>query len=848
MHLYCTGETTHKDWAMRFSNPLPRYAFPPFLAAILLITGCNPSELQSHQASQATNNRSPKSTASEEAWIVHQVSRFLVELGSFTKEGTPESTGLKVRQTWTPETGRGYEILVGKQATPINVGLGVWTPVTYSPLAKTVFGVIDPAKPEMPDGDFIKVMLSPGVSTFLAQDQRLSDFLTDHPHSASGHLQAALLLGTIALNDYSGEFRDIRIPLNRMTAHLAAADALGLEPNSDGRQLAESVRLTLCGLQSDALAYLEKLAVTNDKFLGEWIAVLRLRNTGDWTRDRDNAAKGQDALKFEYYHALVQSVGPKAGIEFLETASLEPNISYWRIANEVDLSVSEGHTFTKPMLGIELKEIAATAKTFGINPVSDNLDWLKSYTATPEGTSVHHADSNHNVIEVAGRGFFAGYQLRHLMQAAQKTFAFLNDDWGVRKDAKEFKSIITDQLPKTRYTPFLMRMIARTNAERVDANETCEAIIASTPEIVTPALWISLRDDENNRRVLSVPDHHGWFDPEVLPGSAFEIDDRLYKIGVGDENDVAWMKTLWERAPYGYAVARFNAYRENGETYENMNPSIAAKWMGGLPAYHLRAMRFVASSLKGQPEKYQAAMTKAAQLDPDLYIDLGIYLEDQGMTEAAAHAYLQAFEKAKDRIYMANYSLPLVRYLHATDNLSMARKVAQAAADVFSYRGLKALIWLQEQEGNWSKALETARKIDQRYNDDQPIAESICLIHRASADHQNPDTLSRNKILTKIFPHGLKNVAFKDFKVAPKRGVLFNGYSPKMSPFGLQTNMVVVALNGYETETFAQYRVIRELSDDPKMDLIVWDGSGYRASSGKLHDRKFDVDMVDYRK
>src|SRR5690606_270608 len=153
------------------------------------------------------------------------------------------------------------------------------------------------------------------------------------------------------------------------------------------------------------------------------------------------------------------------------------------------------------------------------------------------------------------------------------------------------------------------------------------------------------------------PDHHAWFNPEVPAGSAFEVNERLYQIGVGDEYNDPWMKTLWERAPYAYQLARFNAYRENGGSYENMNPATAAKWMGSLPGFHLLAMRFIASSYKSQPSRYQATMTKAAGLDPDLYLELGEYLDEKGLRDEAANAYLQAFEKATDRVYMANRSL-----------------------------------------------------------------------------------------------------------------------------------------------------------------------------------------------
>ncbi|HSI09625.1 MAG TPA: hypothetical protein VK985_13640 [Rariglobus sp.] len=783
------------------------------------------------------------SGGTEEAWMVRQISQALVDLSGAGKAASP----VDLRKL--PDEGgeTRYEVKTGDKVQVISITPGVWNPAGYAPLAKELFVKATTTEAADSDRECASALLSPSLKTFIAENQRISLFLSEHPASVSGHVQAALLLGTIALNDYSGEFRDVRSVLNRLTAHLAAADAQGgMSPNA-GRQLAEVLRLTLCGQQAEALVALRNFPSAGDKTLQEWAALLILRNTCDWREGRERALAGSDALKHEYFRSLVRSVGPEMGLQFIKDAGGKPDAGYWRIANEVSLSVSNGHLFTKPALGVEVQESGAAAKAFGLEVAKNDFGWLKQYADTPEG-SVLAGEAGKGGIQVAGKNLLAGYHQRHLMQAAQKTFEFLHDNWGVKDEATKLSAFIDGNLSGFRYAPFVRRMIARNDASRREENARCEVIIRDHPEMVTPALWISLRDDENGRRVLPFPDHHGWFRPEVPRGTAFEVGDRLYQIGVGDENDDAWMKQLWERTPYSYSLARYNAYHENGDSYDNMSPEIAGKWLGPLTGFNLRAMRLIATAYKGQPELYQPAMEKAAALDPDLYIELGEYLDGRGLREKAAQAFLQAYEKADDRVYMANQSLPLIKYLYEKGDVAKATKVAEDAAEVYSYSGLGAYIWLLERQGKWKQAIETARKVDDRYNQDKPVAEAACLVRLNEVDPSMAAANGHERKLSAVFPGGLKKVQVADFKSAPKKGVLIAGSSRQLVPFGLRPDMVIVALNGIRTDTFGQYCLVRELADDPQMSLIVWDGSHYRLSEGSLPGRKFGIDMVDYVK
>ena len=796
--------------------------------------------VESEKPKPAFDARLPFHT--EEEWTVLQVSQFLADLGGVAsgRDVSPAPVSLR-RVSHANDIGR-YELEGRNAKATLSVRPGVWNPATYASWEKAVLSAApDAAAPDVATLDCAKTLLDPRLDTFLAENKRISDFLTAHPASAAGHLQAALLMGTLALNDYACIFRDARIPLNRLTAHLAMADALGMPGSDPGRRLAESIRLTLCGQQSDALASLGPKPAEAEGAPAQWDAVLRLRNTLDWRDGRAAAAAGSTALKYEYFRALAYAVDAAAAAKFLEETGLEPNVTCWRIANEVPLSVENGHVFSKPILNLELAEIARAAEAFGVPVAKDGFGWLKEYLDTPEGSPV----AANGQIQVAGRNFFAGYHQRHFFEGASQMFHFLNDMWSVPEGVSELRGFLDKQVPTLRYKPFLERIIARNDRQRQAANAVCEAVIFAHPEMVTPGLWLSLQSDQSGHHVLSAPDFHAWFHPEIPQATAFEAGDRIVRIGVGNETDAAWLKTLWERAPYSYAIAMQNAFIENKNTYSRLRVDVAEKWLGPLADYDLHAMRRIAACEEGDPALYRKAMEKAAALDPDLYLQLGQYLDGRGLADQAAAAYLQAFEKANDRVAMANVSLPLVKYLYAHGQVDQAAKVAGEAAEVYSYRGLEAYVWLLEQQGSWKSALEMARKIDERYND-LPNAELACLIrYREAFPGQAKDQESDAK-LAGFFPDGLKKVTIADFSGPPTQGALIKGSSAALANFGLRNQWVIVALNGYRTDTFPQYMIIRGLADDPKISVIAWDGSSYREFSGTLPNRRFGVEMVDY--
>lgn len=841
---------------MKISTPL---ALALIAAALLVVGGIYYREYQkvaepvevTAEVEVATDATAPVAEDNlafhtEEEWSVLQVAQYIADLGSLAQEKPLAVVTVDKAADYAQSAA--YTVQWGDLKGQISVKDGVWNPASYQDWAKEVLKTPDPAPVPQPGLEFANKMLTPTFQTFAAENQRLSAFLQEHPDSPEGLVDAALLCGTIALNDYAGRYRDTRIPLNRMVAFLAASDALGLPADNATRRVAEALRLTLCEQQAHALASIKQWPPTEDTTLKEWAAILRLRNTCDWREDRAAALAGSLALKREYFRALQHAATTTVAMEFLEASGVKPDAGFWRIANESEgLSVSEMHTFTKPMLEVEIAETGAAAKDYGLTPRKDNLEWLKDMLDTPEGSPVT-ADGENVNIQVAGRNLMGGYLQRHFMQANNALYGFFKDSWAVSDQAQQLKEFITGTLPAMRYTPFLNRMIARTDADRRTANTACEVVIREHPEMVTSSLWNSLCLDEDLNSILPTPDFHAWFHPEVPRGTAYQSGARLYEIGVGDENDAAWLRTLWERSPYNFWLSMHNAYLANNRSYDNLSGDIIAQWLQPQLDYSIPAIHRLASALMDQPERYEAAMLKVAAVKPDAYEAMGEYFRERGLDDKAAEYYLLSFEKADNRVLVANTCGWLVKYLFKKGDIDLATKVASDAADTYSRTGLGTYCWLMEAQGRWDEALETSKKIDERYNNGEPSAEVGCLIRLSELSMEKAKHAGYDEKVAHLFPDGMQKVTLADFQEAPTQGVLINGTSDSLEALGLARGMVVTALDGYRVNSFSQYGAIRDLTADPNMTLVVWDGKSYRESKGEVPNRRFNIDMIDYAK
>jgi tetratricopeptide (TPR) repeat protein len=246
-----------------------------------------------------------------------------------------------------------------------------------------------------------------------------------------------------------------------------------------------------------------------------------------------------------------------------------------------------------------------------------------------------------------------------------------------------------------------------------------------------------------------------------------------------------------------------------------------------------------------QPERYEKLMLQAAALDPACYYTLGDYMVDHGKEDQAAKYIDQACAVDPDGVRIASFSLWRVRYYLRKGEIEKARSVADQGGEVYSARGLEAKAIFLETTSDYDGAFEWYAKIEERYEDPGPLV-GFCERYKKLTGNNRFDA-EVNKRLKNIFPNGMEKVSVADFHDPPTDGVTLNGQSDQVRAAGLRFGDVIVAINGVRTHTASQFKYVRDLEDRPDMDLIVWQENSYREIKASPPNRKFGVDLGNYR-
>src|SRR5438067_5692750 len=131
--------------------------------------------------------------------------------------------------------------------------------------------------------------------------------------------------------------------------------------------------------------------------------------------------------------------------------------------------------------------------------------------------------------------------------------------------------------------------------------------------------------------------------------------------------------------------------------------------------FDVRAMWQVAEAFKNQPEMYDKMLEPICELHPDYFLILGQFYVDHKMSAAAAVAYQKAFERAEDRVYMANSSRWIVDYYFDNGRIDDALKIATDAAEVYSHAGLCTMGHLMERMKRYTEAERYYKRVREVY-------------------------------------------------------------------------------------------------------------------------------------
>jgi tetratricopeptide (TPR) repeat protein len=720
----------------------------------------------------------------------------------------------------------------------------IWSPEDYAGLAGMLAQAVGlkaaPAAAGPPDAPLLAALADGTPETIEQENQILSGALEKDFANPELHEQAAALLGAFLLRDHSGNFFEIRSPLCRITAHQIMARFLrgSAAPGLNG-QMAAAMTLTLAGDEAPAVGQLDAIGTNNPA--APLVRALLARNTGDFRAldQRDGLTRVESA---GWFQARASYLSCPLAWSKLSEAQMQ-TIDFVRMAYEESYTVEIGHQLYTAAIPLELREISSIYELshhekLAPNALTAALNELPERCLSGSGSDVH--------VHIIGWGQWAAFLQRHLCHAVQKDFNFLNVEWGVPDDAREFAAKCDAAFGGLRLYPFVRRFDCTDVDSYHRSVDDGFKVTVATPELVPAECWNYLcyhprfappYDPNPN------PHINEWHNHNPPPGTVYDLHPRLdHPSLVGRGDAVDRFEKLHELAPYDCRIVTYLLVHKYADhpSYE----VVTNLYQGVLP-YSLVAMRTAANSVYDQPDLYEKLMLRAAALNPACYYDLSTFEQQRDNGDKAEQYLDQACDADLDSVEVANCAVQRVRYYLAKGQTDRARQIADFAGEVYSEQGLESKALFFEATSNYDGAFDYYSKIEERYEQSQPLIEFCLRYQRLTGDTRFAPELKKR--LSKLFPHGMERASLPDYHDVPADGVLIAQDGDLIRQAGLRAGDVIVGLNGQRTHTFDQYKYVRDSLTGPEMDLIVWQGGGYHEYREAPPGHLFGVEFTDYK-
>jgi hypothetical protein len=241
----------------------------------------------------------------------------------------------------------------------------------------------------------------------------------------------------------------------------------------------------------------------------------------------------------------------------------------------------------------------------------------------------------------------------------------------------------------------------------------------------------------------------------------------------------------------------------------------------------------------------EAILRKRAVFAPQMYLDLGLLLryerredeavavERQGLAEAAPEWSSNFYERIVD--YDLDHGL-------TDEALALGKK---ASVDTSSEAGLDAYFDALESSGRLDEAKVAAHQVSQLFDDTWP---EIVLF--SGHPDKFPDDNAAE--LKRIFPDGIQKAELGSFSGPPMKGMRLDDDDQDertnwiLEPAHLKRGDIMVALDGYRTDTAMQYFYIQARGHGPDMNFILWRDGKYQEVKAYVPHRRFllSVDQV----
>ena len=796
----------------------------------------------------------PANPPTEQRWIIGSIAGDAASLALFAagpeRWAALSPDAVDVRETSGGQPGQAYALTLALPGggepirSDLRITASVWSPDLYVPTLRALFARLRLAPPAAtapdtdptpPDADLLQALTTPLTDRIEAQNQRISDRLQTHPFDARAHEQAALLLGTLALRENSGLLWNPRGLCNRAVAHLALARALRLDPSECG-EVAELLVGLLIDTKADCqrrIAALQTRAASHPE-LAPWAAAAALRNT----RDYRLLPHAQDATlleRIELFRAMSEAISDDQAIKRL--ANLEPSAApdWERIVLQGGCTVESGHRFALPSLGLEMQD---AAQVFPDLKGARAPGQFAAIFNVPPGGPVQAGEDGRARLRVIDRGTWAQFFQRHLLQAADQTYNFLQNKWGVHDDALQFRMQGGSLFKRLTLYPLCLDFLSKEDGEFIYA--PAADLLNQHPEWVGDGAWAEV--------VKTVPAQHAaggswaavggaWFSPRLPVGTVYGFDRRIGSAdGLPRPAPAEWQRA-YEIAPLKYDVCR--VYADGQAAQHRPTAKQFAQAVGPLLAYYLPAMRGEAALTLDDPAAYGEVMNRVAALNPSDYLTLARYDVQHRLEPEAARAYQAAIDQGANAVAVANDSSWLVNYYYDHGQPDRALAVARFAGEVYSFKGLETLAGLQERMGRSKEAEATYEKIHERYKDAGPLHRFYA---RTAGSH--PEYADGMKAAeSDLFPAGMEEVTLAQLSGPPSKGVQIHGENELSRAAGVRPGAIIVAFDGKRVSSTEQFTFVRELKSTPEFDLLVYQDGRYQAIHARAPGRKFGLSI-----
>jgi hypothetical protein len=786
----------------------------------------------------------------ESQYVVENTSADIAEMFIFARSGKPPGPGeLSVAAAEDGAMGYRVDVTVGS-GQPVEATLlirrNLLSPDTYQPLTDALaarFGGLKPAAGVEIAG-LLQSLTALRADTIEAANLNVSTELTRNFSSATGHEQAALLLGAFSLREHSGKFYQILSELCRMSAHLTFARALraGAEPTVDGK-VAEAAMLALLNNRADSQTLLLGLP-DNEPGVSEWRRALGIRNTGDY---RSYEAPGTPSLfeRFERFRAILEERGEKPA--FAEVAKLsdeEQRLPDWgRIASSRFFGVGVGNALLNSTLTAELAEVGSTYELVW-NRKATTETLIGDLNAQP--THCVTLDENGTVhVNVIGWGLWAGFFQRHLCHAISTDFAFLNQELAVPEQAAEFRKTVDKTFWGLELYPFVRRLDATTEQYYRSAQDAEMALVRSTPQVVPAEAWNYVSYFPGFCPRYYPPPHpfiNEWHKRNPPPGTAYNIIPRLVHPSLMNRPDTAaHLEQLHSVAPWDLWITRAMLKAKYGD-----HPAAALVLEGyrDVSGFDPSACYQIALAYRDTPDKFVEWMACAAAINSVYSYDLANFLKAQGRDAEAVVAYENAIENDADAVRVSDNCFWIVKYYEKHGRSSDATKLADRVAAAYSSTGLQTKAMLLEMRHDYKGALQFYGAISDRYNYVGPLLSFLLRVHKEAPDPFLDAQLK--SVSEQAVSGGIVEVNIDSFAGAPADGMLVSVENDETRRWGLHMGDVIVAVDGYRVRDFRSYKVLRDVGSDPQLDLIIWRSGAYSVLTASPPNRRFGLDFGDY--